>query len=101
MIMGVSMQKNLILLVAVVVLAVAVVGIWKVAKYRSSKPVSAELVSPEGSSVKLSPAEAMNSQQLIPVLPGKSVGGPNAANDAMKTVNDVQEINRINKENGK
>jgi predicted negative regulator of RcsB-dependent stress response len=95
------MRKNIIWLIAVVVLAVAVVGIWKVVKHKSSKPVSAVLVSPEGTKIKLSPSEAMNSQQLIPVLPGKNVVGPNAAQGAMKTVNDVQEINRINKENAK
>jgi hypothetical protein len=94
------MRKNAVWLMTVVILAEAMVGIWKLVKYKPFKPISAVLVG-QDETIKLSPTEAMNSRQLIPVLPGKNTVGPNDALGAMKTVNEVQEINRVNKENAK
>jgi hypothetical protein len=99
------MRKNVIWVIAgVVLLAIAGVGIWKLVKNKSFRPVSAVLVSPKGN-IRLSPAETMNSQKIIPALPGNQINnvstGPGSIRREMQTINEIQRINEMNKRNAR
>lgn len=94
------MQKLTLGLLFAGFLALMIVGIAWITKHKSPTSVSAVLVTKEGK-VRLSAEEALKSQQLIPVLQGKSEIGRQNPENVMKTINEVQEINRVNRQNAK
>jgi hypothetical protein len=94
----VKMSKKILIGLAIALTVAVGIGIGTyLVKH---KPLSATLFGEEGY-IRLTNEEARKSLQLIPVLPGKNVVNSNASPGDPKIVNEVQEINRINNENGK